>query len=578
MERAAIYHRPDSEFAYTVADNIIQLRVRSKINDVNNVRLIYGDPYDFVDGEWRYQEEVVPKKYSTELFDYWIINVKLVNRRIQYAFVMKDENDEILVGDREIVDFDKTILKDFQYFKMPYLHLNEIVNEPAWIKNTVWYQIFPERFANGDISNDPKNVKEWDSNYSPSRNDFFGGDLKGVIDHLNYLEELGITGLYFCPIFSSPSNHKYDTTDYFKVDEHFGNDAVLRELIEEAHKRGMKVMLDAVFNHIGTNSVQWQDVVKHGMQSQYFDWFHIYDAQRISGNESEALFKPQKPVAYDTFAYARYMPKLNTENEDVQKYLLKIARYWIKKFDIDGWRLDVANEIDHHFWKEFASVCRSEKEDFYILGEVWNSAQPWLNGDEFSGSMNYPYTDIVKETVKNNQYTVKQMVAALNGQLAQYKEPINNMMLNVLDSHDTSRLLHQFDENKTVAKFVIAFTFLQRAMPCIYYGDEIGMTGGDDPDNRRAMNWDKSQQDMEMFYFYQEIIKIRKQFNNQANDFKNIVKNENLVQIWSNNKVIAIFNFGNADECLKCTQKSVMSQNFDGDRLKANGFVILEEE
>lgn len=147
---------------------------------------------------------------------------------------------------------------------------------PQWVKETVWYQIFPERFANGDPSNDPADVLPWASKEFPGRQDFYGGDLQGVIDHLDYLSDLGINGIYFCPIFTAPTNHKYDTTDYLEIDPGFGDKELFRKLVEECHRRGIRVMLDAVFNHIGDTSMQWRDVLEKGEQSRFKDWFHIH--------------------------------------------------------------------------------------------------------------------------------------------------------------------------------------------------------------------------------------------------------------------------------------------------------------
>lgn len=188
---------------------------------------------------------------------------------------------------------------------------------------------------------------------------FFGGDLQGVIDHLDHLVELGINGIYFCPIFEAYSNHKYDTINYLNIDPAFGDKETFKKLVDECHRRGIKVMLDAVFNHIGDTSPQWQDVIKNGKDSPYADWFHIHEFP-VSYQES-ADFEQASNITYDVFAFAPHMPKLNTANPEVKAYLLEIAKYWIEEFDIDAWRLDVANEVDHQFWKEFRKVCDETK-------------------------------------------------------------------------------------------------------------------------------------------------------------------------------------------------------------------------
>ena len=302
---------------------------------------------------------------SDAIFDYWQVEVSVDFARIQYLFELQDtEGQSILYGDKGYVENSLENLHAIgNGFKFPYIHEIDACQVPDWVSDTVWYQIFPERFANGNALLNPEGTLDWDSSITPQSDDFFGGDLQGIIDHLDYLQDLGITGLYLCPIFESTSNHKYNTTDYFEIDHHFGDKESFRELVEQAHQRGMKVMLDAVFNHIGSQSPQWQDVVKNGEQSAYKDWFHI---QQFPVTTEKLSNKRELP--YHAFGFEDYMPKLNTANPEVKDYLLKVATYWIEEFDIDAWRLDVANEIDHQFWKDFRKAVLAKKPDLYILG------------------------------------------------------------------------------------------------------------------------------------------------------------------------------------------------------------------
>ncbi len=282
-------------------------------------------------------------------------------------------------------------------FKLPYIHEIDGCQVPEWVSKTVWYQIFPERFANGNAEFTPEGALAWDAAISPKTTDFFGGDLQGIIDHLDYLQDLGITGLYLCPIFESPSNHKYNTTDYFEIDRHFGDKETFRQLVEQAHQRGMRVMLDAVFNHMGEQSAQWQDVLKHGEKSVYKDWFHI---QKFPVT-NDKLMNP-KELPYHTFAFASYMPKLNTANPEVKDHLLNVATYWIEHFDIDAWRLDVANGLIINSGEIFVRLFWPKSLTF-ILGEVWHTSQPWLNGDEFHAVMNYPLRIVSRTTFEQAQ-------------------------------------------------------------------------------------------------------------------------------------------------------------------------------
>lgn len=267
-------------------------------------------------------------------------------------------------------------------------------------------------------------------------------------------------------------------------------------------------MLDAVFNHMGDVSPQWQDVIKNGENSKYADWFYVREFP-VTYTEGKD-FENASEITYDVFAFTPHMPKLNTANPEVQAYLLNIAKYWIEEYDIDAWRLDVANEVDHLFWKKFRQVCDETKEDFYILGEIWHSSQRWLQGDEFHAVMNYAYTDAILGYFVKEEIGLEKMVSEINSQLMLYPDQTNQMQFNVLDSHDTARLLTETKEDKDLMKQVMAFTYIQPGVPCLYYGDEIGMTGGNDPDCRKCMVWEEDKQDRALHQFVKELIALRR--------------------------------------------------------------------
>ena len=507
MELTAIYHRPESEYAYLYKEGKVHIRIRTKKEDVEKVLLHYGDPFVFLEDSYEDVKEMV-KVTSDDLFDYWQVAVSVRFARLQYLFELKDkEGQSILYGDKGFADNSpENLAVEGNGFKLPYIHEIDGCQVLDWVSKTVWYQVFPERFANGNAGISPEGALDWDSSIRPKSNDFFGGDLQGIIDHLDYLQDLGITGLYLCPIFESPSNHKYNTTDYFEIDRHFGDKETFRQLVEQAHLRGMKVMLDAVFNHMGDQSAQWQDVLKHGEKSVYKDWFHI---QKFPVT-NDKLENP-KELPYHTFAFASYMPKLNTANPEVKDYLLSVATYWIEHFDIDAWRLDVANEVDHQFWRDFRKAVLAKKSDLYILGEVWHTSQPWLNGDEFHAVMNYPLSDSIKDYFLSRSKKSSQFIAEINCQSMYYKQQISEVMFNLLDSHDTERILTTAQGDIQLVKSALVFLFLQRGTPCIYYGTELELGGGMDPDCRRVMPWDRVSDSNDMLNFMKNLIQIRKE-------------------------------------------------------------------
>ncbi len=588
MQTAALYHRPDSEFAYLYTKDRMRLRLKTAKDDVAKVSLIKGDPYDFNETKWYLDQLPMKKTLSTKTHDFWEIEVESVTRRLQYGFYLLGEDGlSAFYGDQGLFPYEEEFLSvPNYYFRMPYFQEIDRFKAPSWVKDTVWYQIFPERFANGDKTNDPKGTLPWGSK-APDREDFFGGDLKGIIDHLDYLEDLGITGIYLCPIFKAHSNHKYDTIDYLEIDPSFGDKKTFKKLVDLCHEKGIKVMLDAVFNHIGDTSPQWQDVIKNGEKSKYVDWFHIHsfpvDTYVMVGEETAAH------LTYDTFSYTPHMPKLNTANPEVQDYLLNIATYWVKEFHIDGWRLDVANEVDHHFWKLFRREIEKINPEVYILGEIWHSSQAWLSGDEFHGVMNYAFTDAMKDYFIKRRITPSKMVSGMNEQQMLYKDQTNEVTFNLLDSHDTARILTLAQEDKDLTCATLTFMFLQKGAPCLYYGTEIGMTGLDDPDCRKCMIWEKDQQDTQMLDFTKKLIAFKKENNDILSTGETIwekVSDETnqiiLKRQEKNAQITAYFNEGESDFIIDTRGKLLLSQNaFQEENtftLKRHGFVIVREK
>ncbi|PAD42478.1 alpha-glycosidase [Bacillus sp. 7520-S] len=494
--KAAIYHRPKSEDAYAYDKDTIHIRLRTRKDDAHEVILIYGDPYDWAGNEWVTAKKTMTHGGADGEHDYWSVEVNPPYHRLRYGFEIKAKDETIYYGESGFRD---TLAKDISdYFCFPYMNQADLFTPPEWVKETVWYQIFPERFANGDHSRDPESTLAWGS-APPTATNYFGGDLQGIVDRLDYLQKLGINGIYLTPIFKAFSNHKYDTIDYLKVDPQFGDATTLKRLVDECHKRGIRVMLDAVFNHAGLYFPPFQDVLKHQQESEYIDWFHI----------RQFPVRAEEPPNYDTFAFTPLMPKLNTANEKVRDYLLNVATYWIKEFDIDGWRLDVANEVDHAFWREFRKRVKALKPDLYILGEIWHNALPWLQGDQFDGVMNYPLTDAIFDFVQHGK-SATTFQHAVTKHLYSYPKLVNEVQFNLLGSHDTPRILTVSGGNKKLVKLSYLLLFSFPGSPCIYYGDEIGMAGENDPGCRACMVWEEDQQDQELFQFLQKLIKLRK--------------------------------------------------------------------
>lgn len=501
----AIQHRAIPPFVYANDKETLHIMIESRAGDLEKVELIYGDPYDYQEDRWQYRKLTMEKTGSTQSTDYWSVSIKPPYRRLRYGFLCTGSNQQQIVLTEK--GFQKDIPSDSGvYFCFPYIHETDVFQAPEWVKDTIWYQIFPERFANGDASLNPPGTLEWGSEL-PTADNFFGGDFVGLIERLDYLADLGIGGIYFTPIFKAYSNHKYDTIDYFEIDPQFGDKATFRKLVQECHKRGIKVMLDAVFNHSGYYFPPFQDVLKHQENSRYKDWFHVWDFP----------VQTEPRPNYDTFGYVASMPKLNTSNPEVRDYLLKVARYWIEEFDIDGWRLDVANEVDHTFWRDFRKVVKEVKPDAYILGEIWHDSMKWLQGDQFDAVMNYPLTDVVIDFFAKQAIDASAFANRVVEVQHMYPQNVNEVLFNLLGSHDTPRILTLSDESIERVKLMFLFQFSFTGTPCIYYGDEIGMTGGHDPGCRKCMEWDETLQNKELLDFVKRLIQLRKSLSSFGN-------------------------------------------------------------
>jgi len=370
---------------------------------------------------------------------------------------------------------------------------------PDWVQDTIFYQIFPDRFNNGNLSNSSKKVCKWGD--KPVRDNFFSGDLEGIIRKLPYLGELGVNALYLNPIFKSPSNHKYNTTDYYKIDPSFGDKNTLKRLVEELHRRKMRIILDGVFNHCGDTFWAFQDVMEKGSKSKNKDWFII---------KNYPIVKYPEPN-YRCWMGVSSMPEFNTDNPEVREYLLKVVKYWIKEANIDGWRLDTVEYMDPSFVKQIREAAKEIKKDAYVMGEVMGVATSWFKSKSLDAVMNYKLRDLLID------FFIKEAINAVefNQQLYSfrqtYSDSINYFMFNLLDSHDVPRFLTLCGGNVKKMKLAVVFLMTYIGAPVIYYGDEVGMMGGEDPDCRRTMIWNKNQQNIDLLNFYKKIIKLRKE-------------------------------------------------------------------
>ncbi len=581
MRTDAVYHRTSDHYCYALSNDELIINLKTGY-DIRRVFLIYGDPYSQgiwgANQSWKGEEiEIYYKKRLKEGI-WWTTTVKPRYKRCRYYFRLVSDDETLFFfengffSEEEITRFGNSL----QYFTFPWMNPADLNQTPHWVNDTVWYQIFPDRFCNGDPKNDPPGVKPWECRpVGPFES--FGGDLEGILQKLDYLAGLGVTGLYLTPIFKAESNHKYDTTDYFEIDPSFGTKETLHRLVETAHQKGMRVMLDGVFNHCGPKFAPWLDAVKNGPKSRYFHWFMInrWPFDPDHGDTSDAR--------YYSFAFAANMPKLNTNDPEVQQYILDVVRYWITEFDIDGFRLDVANELSHALCKKMRTLVKSLKSDFYLLGEVWHDAIAWLRGDEFDAVMNYPLTFGINEFWRSLRQNSSALEFDINHYYTMYMQQTNDVLFNLLDSHDTDRIFTRAG-NPDIAYQQLALLFTMPGSPCIFYGTEIGMEGSFDPDCRRCMPWadigagkyDERIRDMK------ELIRLRKTeptFKSRNFHFPNEYGDRRVVQYikidWDR-KIEILLNCDEKPVSIPSGGKVYFSRLYHDGILERNGTLIRE--
>jgi len=395
-------------------------------------------------------------------------------RYLQYTFKYNMEGRDQWLTANGLADQEEHTVK----FEVPNGGDRDSIHSPSWIRDRVWYQIFPERFNNGNSTNDPADVEPWGT--APTRDNAMGGDLQGIIQKLDYLKELGINALYLNPIFKAKSNHKYDTLDYFTIDPHFGTIEDLKQLTRECHQLGIKVVLDLVINHCGYDHPIFQDIVQNGENSQYRDWFYIREFPVTLSN-----------YKYDSVWYFEWMPKLKTSNPQVKQYIFDIVSFWQSETGIDGWRIDVADEVEVSFLRELNSHVKKINANSFIISEIWHDAKTLMMTGGTDSVMNYDLRSILFDYVIDRSINIKQFHARLVRFIHRYSSAELNQMFNLLGSHDTERIMTRCKERTDILNLLVAFQYMMPGNPVIYYGDELRLVGENDPGCRACMPWDR---------------------------------------------------------------------------------------
>lgn len=515
IDKAAVLHIPLSQYAFPISEHKLVIRLRTKRDDLTDCTLFWGDRV-CMKSPMEVHQTAMYVCAVDENFTYYEGIAEERSGRICYYFRLeKAEEWTYYYGDRFTGELPVQMLEGklfdnrSEYYQYPFILREEIPAVPKWFQEAVVYNIFPDSFANGRRKLEVCKQEKLLENGRVCRSRL-GGNLRGIIENLDYIQDMGFTCIYLNPIFTAGEYHKYDLLDYYHIDPVLGTEADFKELVDKLHERNMHIIIDGVFNHCSWYFFAFEDVVEKGTASRYCDWF--YDL-------SFPVVRPENPGEmpnYTCFAYERKMPKLNTSNGEVQAYFADVGAYWIEKYQVDGWRLDVANEIDLNFWRKFRAAVKAANSQAVLIGEVWENAQVWLKGDIFDSTMNYEFRRICREYLTAQEPDGLRTAYQLEQLRLRYPTEMVRGQLNLLDSHDVPRFLSLCEGDNSRWRLGCILLFLLPGVPSLFYGDEQELTGVAEADYRRPMEW-KAQNQCD---FVKRLIAIRKQHVTPEAEYK----------------------------------------------------------
>ena len=485
MNPATIFHRPMSEYAFALDDTHYIFRLRTGKGEAESVRFYYADRAVMTP---KLQFAPLPmEKFRTDrYFDWYEIRLETRFERIAYYFELQN-GVETLFYYGDCYEMAGTPTRA-DYFQLPFNHRADRFAAPAWTRDAVVYNIFPDSFAAG---------KRLAPNGAPPCR---GGTVRGVTENLDYIASLGFNCIYLNPIFAARSYHRYDTLDYYRIDPHMGAEDDLRDFVRRAHALGIRVILDGVFNHVSSDHPFFRDVLEKGRASRYYSCFYALP-------ETPRLPAAGELPGYTCFSYVADMPKTNTADPFLRQYFCDVGAYWVRKFDVDGWRLDVANELDDGFLRAFRASVKAAKSDALIVGEVWENAAHYLGGDMLDSAMNYDFRRYCRRFFAEQTVDAETFDTNVSTLLLRYNENALFAQLNLLDSHDVSRFLSLCGGKTERLELAVLLQMTFPGMPCVFYGDEKGLCGESEPEYRRPMAWDASSPLEEV---YRRMIALRK--------------------------------------------------------------------
>lgn len=576
IKREAVFHRPLSEYAFMSSEDTLVIRLRVALHNLVSCTLYYADRMQPSE-PLVFTKIKMDEAYSDLYFSYYEVQFKSLHSRVCYYFRLESEDESLIYYDGNF--YRELACERQELYQFPYLRREEVSKVPKWFREAIVYNIFPDSFASAKTEISGQAQDYYDSRTKQTLHSRLGGTLKGITENLDYIQDMGFNCLYLNPIFTAAEYHRYDLLDYFHIAPSLGTDADFKELVEAIHARKMHIIIDGVFNHSSWYFFAFNDVVEKGEKSQYKDWFY---------NLTFPVKRPEvgEKLSYAAFAYEPKMPKLNTSNPEVRDYFLKVCCYWLEKFDVDGWRLDVANEVDKAFWQAFRQAAKSVKQDAVLIGEIWESAERWLQGDMFDSVMNYAFRNNCRDAFAFNKYSPDEFNAHISKMLMRYTWGIQMGQLNLLDSHDAPRFLSYCELDLRKWRQAEAFMFVSPGVPCVFYGDELGVSGYAELDFRRAMPWQNRPHDEREFIksladLRQEKVTIEGSYRCVLADAKLYA----LIRESANAQLVAIFNLSeegiNLAEVTSLKQfnltleQAYLAREYKETKLLGRGFAIF---
>ena len=556
-----------SEYAFALDETHMVFRLRAAKGDLKHVSFFYADRAD-MSSELPFTRTEMPLIRSDLLYDWFEYTLETRRQRIAYYFLLSDGVNECRYAG-EVFEKMTAHIERSEYFQYPFNHKADLQRVPAWAKDAVVYNIFPDSFASaeGSISRAGKHLSY---NGYPSKSTY-GGTIEGIRKNLDYIRALGCSCIYLNPVFAAGAYHKYDLLDYEHIDPCFGTDEEFKRFVAEAHEKGIRVVIDGVFNHISWHHPAFRDLLEKGRASAYYDWFYeLNDPLTLPGEGEEP--------GYVCFSYVADMPKTNTACESLKEYFCGIGAMWVRDYHVDGWRLDVANELDDGFLRAFRRAVKAVNPDALIIGEVWENAAHYMNGDMLDSAMNYDFRRFCTQFFAEGILTAEEFDLRVSSLLMRYKWQAVEAQLNLLDGHDVCRFLTLCggDMDKMEAAAVFQMTF--PGMPSIFYGDEKGMVGLSEAEYRRPMKWEHSSV---LEQIYRTLIALRKAYPVLTDGGFETVRAEGGLYVYRRSgrggAVRVAVNMGGTAVFCPANGKIILQKGYDRGLIMEKGYCISEE-